>query len=123
MNAPKVRAFNFCPALQLQGRTFSFCSISERKKRTSNSKSFCRRCCRIIRRKEYNIYLYSFILYVYITFVISIRAREENPIGDIICAEFSSFEKPLRVGCSKSRNNPMLKLRDFGLVKLLAFNA
>lgn len=50
----------------------------------------------IIRRKEYNIYLYSFILYVYITFVISIRAREENPIGDIICVEFSSFEKPLR---------------------------
>lgn len=32
MNAPKVRAFNFCPALQLQGRTFSFCSISESKK-------------------------------------------------------------------------------------------
>ena len=30
---------------------------------------------------------------------------------------------PLQVGCSKSRNNPMLKLRDFGLVKLLAFNA
>ena len=27
------------------------------------------------------------------------------------------------VGCSKSRKNPMLKLRDFGLVKLLAFNA
>ena len=36
MNAPKVRAFNICPALQLQGRTFSFCSISESKKRTSN---------------------------------------------------------------------------------------
>ena len=96
MNAPKVRAFNFCPALQLQGRAFSFCICSTIKKITSNSKSFCRRCCRIIRRKEYNIYLYSFILYVYITFVISIRAREENPIGDIICVEFSSFEKPLR---------------------------
>lgn len=32
MNAPKVRAFNICPALQLQGRTFSFYSISESKK-------------------------------------------------------------------------------------------
>ena len=31
--------------------------------------------------------------------------------------------RPLQVGCSKSRKNPMLKLRDFGLVKLLAFNA
>ena len=30
---------------------------------------------------------------------------------------------PLQVGCSKSRKSPMLKLRDFGLVKLLAFNA
>ena len=30
---------------------------------------------------------------------------------------------PCKVGCSKSRKNPMLKLRDFGLVKLLAFNA
>ena len=49
------------------------------------------------------IYLYSFILYVYITFVISIRAREENPIGDIICVEFSSFEKPLR----GFKNNPI----------------
>jgi len=84
MNAPKARAFNLGPALQLQGRTFSFCICSTIKERASNSKSFCRRCCRIIRRKEYNIYLYSFILYVYITFVISIRAREENPIGDII---------------------------------------
>lgn len=96
MNAPKVRAFNLGPALQLQGRAFSFCICSTIKKRTSKSKPFCRRCCCIIRRKEYNIYLYSFILYVYITFVISIRAREENPIGDIICVEFSSFEKPLR---------------------------
>lgn len=32
-------------------------------------------------------------------------------------------ETPYEVGCSKSRKNPMLKLRDFGLVKLLAFNA
>ena len=31
--------------------------------------------------------------------------------------------KAFLVGCSKSRKNPMLKLRDFGLVKLLAFNA
>ena len=30
---------------------------------------------------------------------------------------------PFQVGCSKSRKNPMLKLRDFGLVKLLAYNA
>ena len=30
---------------------------------------------------------------------------------------------PCEVGCSKSRKNPMLKLRDFGLVKLLEFNA
>ena len=28
-----------------------------------------------------------------------------------------------QVGCSKSRKNSMLKLRDFGLVKLLTFNA
>ena len=90
------------PALQLRkvGLSFrpNFSSLLffKQKKENQNSKSLCRRCCRIIRRKEYNIYLYSFILYVYITFVISIRAREENPIGDIICVEFSSFEKPLR---------------------------
>lgn len=32
MNAPKVRAFNFGPALQLQGRAFSFCICSTIKK-------------------------------------------------------------------------------------------
>lgn len=94
MNAPKVRAFNICPALQLQGRTFSFCSISESKKELQTRSLFV-----VVVVVLYDvrsiIYLYSFILYVYITFVISIRAREENPIGDIICVEFSSFEKPL----------------------------
>ena len=95
MNAPKVRAFNLGPALLLQGRTFSFCICSTIKKELQTRSLFV-----VVVVVLYDvrsiIYLYSFILYVYITFVISIRAREENPIGDIICVEFSSFEKPLR---------------------------
>ena len=38
MNAPKVRAFNFCPALQLQGRTFSFV-VSQKVKKELQTRS------------------------------------------------------------------------------------
>lgn len=96
MNAPKVRAFNFCPALQLQGRAFSFCICSTIKKELQTRSLFVVVVVVLYDVRSIIYYLYSFILYVYITFVISIRAREENPIGDIFCVEFSSFEKPLR---------------------------
>lgn len=93
MNAPKVRAFNLGPALLLQGRTFSFCICSTIKKKFQTRSLFV---VVVVVLYDVRSIIYSFILYVYITFVISIRAREENPIGDIICVEFSSFEKPLR---------------------------
>lgn len=38
MNAQKVRAFNFCPALQLQGRTFSFV-VSQKVKQELQTRS------------------------------------------------------------------------------------
>lgn len=38
MNAPKVRAFNFCPALQLQGRTFLFV-VSQKVKKELQTRS------------------------------------------------------------------------------------
>lgn len=38
MNAQKVRAFNFCPTLQLQGRTFSFV-VSQKVKKELQTRS------------------------------------------------------------------------------------
>ena len=48
-----------------------------------------------------------------------LSARTEPQIGLLV----KRRQRPFQVGCSKSRKNPMLKLRDFGLVRLLAFNA